>query len=239
MTDLDYTRFEALTFDCYGTLIDWEAGILAALRPILARRGVEPPDDELLARFASSEAAAEAGPYRRYREILGLALEGITSSYGIEPEAAELAAFGDSVGEWPAFSDSAAALKRLHERFRLGVITNCDDDLFARSAERLATRFDWVVTAQQVGGYKPDRHNFEFAFERIGLPRERILHVAQSLFHDHVPAKRLGLTTVWIDRRAGRPGSGATPEAAEVTPDATFRDMASFAAAATRSGSPG
>ena len=151
----------------------------------------------------------------------------------------ELAAFGDSVGDWPAFPDSAAALARLHDRFRLGVITNCDDDLFARSAARLATRFDWVVTAQQVGGYKPDPHNFEFAFERIGLPRERILHVAQSLFHDHVPAKRLGLTTVWIDRRAGRPGSGATPAAAEVTPDATFPDMASFAAAATRSGSPG
>ena len=239
MTDLDYTRFEALTFDCYGTLIDWETGILAALRPILGRRGVEPPDDELLARFASSEAAAEAGPYERYREVLGLALDGIASSYGFEPEASERAAFGGSVGDWPAFPDSAAALARLHERFRLGVITNCDDDLFARSAERLATRFDWVVTAQQVGGYKPDPGNFEFAFEKIGLPRERILHVAQSLYHDHVPAKRLGLATVWIDRRAGRPGSGATPAAAEVTPDATFPDMASFAAAATRSGSPG
>jgi 2-haloacid dehalogenase len=233
VTDLDYSRFQALTFDCYGTLIDWETGILAALRPILGRRGVEPPDDELLARFASAEAAAEAGPYERYREILGLVLDGITSSFGFEPEASERATFGGSVADWPAFPDSAAALARLHERFRLGVITNCDDDLFAHSAERLATRFDWVVTAQQAGGYKPDAHNFEFAFEKSGLPRERFLHVAQSLYHDHVPAKRLGLTTVWIDRRAGRPGSGATPAAAEVTPDATFPDMASFAAAAT------
>ncbi len=106
MTDLDYTHFEALTFDCYGTLIDWETGILAALRPILGRRGVEPPDDELLARFASSEAAAEGGPYRRYREVLGLALDGIASSYGFEPEASERAAFGGSVGDWPAFPDS-------------------------------------------------------------------------------------------------------------------------------------
>jgi 2-haloacid dehalogenase len=239
LTDPDYTSFDALTFDCYGTLIDWETGILAALRPILARHGVEVPDDELLSRFASFEAAAEAGPYRRYRDILGLALVGIASSYGVETEASERTAFGDSVGDWPAFQDSAAALARLHERFRLGVITNCDDDLFARSAERLATHFDWVVTAQQAGGYKPDPHNFEVAFERIGLPRERILHVAQSLYHDHVPAKRLGLVTVWIDRRAGRPGSGATPAAADVSPDATFADMASFAAAATRSTSPG
>ena len=233
MTALDFGRFDALTFDCYGTLIDWESGILAALRPVLVSRSLVASDDELLAHFASSEAAAEAGPYRRYREILGLVLTGIAARLGFEPDDTEKAAFGDSVGDWPAFPDSTAALTRLHERFRLGVITNCDDDLFARSAERLGTRFDWVVTAQQAGGYKPDPHTFEFAFERIGLPRERILHVAQSLFHDHVPAKRLGMTTVWIDRRAGRSGSGATPAAAAVTPDATFPDMASFAEAAT------
>ncbi len=105
------------------------------------------------------------------------------------------------------FPISTAALARLHERFRLGVITNCDDDLFARSATRLGTDFDWVVTAQQAGRYKPAERDFEVAFERIGLPRERILHVAQSLYHDHVTAKRLGLTTVWIDRRHGRPGA--------------------------------
>ena len=112
------------------------------------------------------------------------------------------------------------------------MITNCDDDLFARSAIRLRTTFDWVVTAQSAGAYKPDERPFELAFERIGLPRDRILHVAQSLFHDHVPARRLGLSTVWIDRRHDRPGFGATPPA-EATPDATFPDMASFTAAAT------
>ena len=115
---------------------------------------------------------------------------------------------------------------------RLGVLTNCDDDLFAASNRRLGVEFDWVVTAQQAGGYKPRVANFELLFERLGLPRERILHVAQSLFHDHVPAKALGMTTVWIDRRSGRPGSGATPPA-DARPDATFPDMASFAAAAT------
>ena len=232
MTALDYDRFEALTFDCYGTLIDWEAGILAGLRPVVARRGLDPSDDALLGMYASAEAAAEAGPYARYRDILGGCLRAVGAQLGFEPDAAEVVAFGDSVGDWPAFADSAAALARLHDRFRLGVITNCDDDLFARSAVRLGTTFDWVVTAESVGAYKPDERNFEVAFERIGLPRDRILHVAQSLFHDHVPARRLGLTTVWIDRRHDRPGFGATPPA-DVTPDATFPDMASFAADAT------
>jgi 2-haloacid dehalogenase len=232
VTDLDYGRFEALTFDCYGTLIDWETGILAGIRPVLDARGVSATDDEVLAEFAAAEATLEAGPYLRYREILGRCLREVAADHAVAPDLADVAAFADSVGEWPAFPDSIEALRRLQQRFRLGVITNCDDDLFARSAARLQTDFDWVVTAQMARGYKPNPHNFEVAFERIGLPRERILHVAQSLFHDHVPAKKLGLTTVWIDRRAGRPGSGATPPA-KAKPDATFTDMASFAAAAT------
>jgi 2-haloacid dehalogenase len=232
MTDIDYSQFEALTFDCYGTLIDWETGILAGLRSVLAAGGAEPPDDELLELYAGFEAAAETGPYLRYRAILGHSLRKVAAHYGIEPDEAEVAAFADSVGDWPAFPDSADALATLHERFRLGVITNCDDDLFARSAARLRTNFDWVVTAQSVGSYKPDPRNFEFAFERLAVPRERIMHVAQSLFHDHVTAKRLGLTTIWINRRHDRPGTGATPPA-DARPDATFPDMASFAAAAT------
>jgi 2-haloacid dehalogenase len=233
MTDaaLDYGRFEALTFDCYGTLIDWETGILAALRPNLVARGAAPSDDDLLEAFGRAEASIEAGPYRAYRDVLAGCLERIGEAYGFEPGPAALAAFGGSVADWPAFADSAAALAHLQTRFKLGVITNCDDDLFAASNQRLGVEFDWVVTAQSVGGYKPDERNFEAAFSRMGLPRDRILHVAQSLFHDHVPAKRLGLSTVWIDRRQGRTGPGATPPA-NVTPDATYPDMASFAAAA-------
>jgi len=137
----------------------------------------------------------------------------------------------DLVADWPAFPDSAAALARLHDRFRLGVITNCDDDLFAASEAKLGLRFDEVVTAQQAKRYKPNPRGFELMFERIGLPPARILHVAQSLYHDHVPAKRLGLTTVWVDRRGARPGFGATPPA-EATPDLTVPDMASLAAQA-------
>jgi 2-haloacid dehalogenase len=146
----------------------------------------------------------------------------------VEPGPADTAAFAASVGEWPAFPDSADALARLAKRFRLGVITNCDDDLFALSNRRLGVTFDWVVTAQQVRSYKPSLRNFEVALERMDVPRDRILHVAQSLFHDHVPAKQLGLSTAWIDRRAGRPGFGATPPAS-ATPDLSAPDMATFA----------
>jgi 2-haloacid dehalogenase len=167
----------------------------------------------------------------RYRDVLAAGLRGVAGELGFEPDAAEVEAFSGSVADWPAFPDSAQALQRLERRYRLGVITNCDDDLFAASNRKLGVEFDWVVTAEQVGAYKPDERGFHVAFERLGLPREGILHVAQSLFHDHVTAKRLGLTTVWIDRRGGREGSGATP-VAEAAPDATFPDMAAFAAAA-------
>jgi 2-haloacid dehalogenase len=230
---LDFTGFEVLTFDCYGTLIDWEAGILAGLRGVLAPRGIEQADDSLLERYARHEAALESGAYLRYREILALALRGVCAELGAAPTDDEAAAFGGSVGEWPAFPDSAEALARLARRFRLAVITNCDDDLFAASNRRLGVTFDWIITAQQVGAYKPSRRNFEVAFERIGVARERILHVAQSLFHDHVPARELGLTTVWIDRRHDRPGSGATPPSV-ATPDLTAPDMATFARIATK-----
>ena len=231
MAAIDYASFEVLTFDCYGTLIDWEAGIAAGLGAVTRAHGVDIADEELLTTYAGHEAALEAGPYLRYREVLARGCRGVCADLGIEPRAEEVEAFAGSVGDWPAFADSAAALEALHRRYKLAVITNCDDDLFAASNRRLGVTFDHVITAQQAGSYKPSHRNFELAFERIGLSRDRILHVAQSLFHDHVPAKELGLTSVWINRRAGREGSGATPPAS-ATPDATFPDMASFAEAA-------
>ena len=227
---IDYGRFDALTFDVYGTLIDWETGLANAFRPILRARGIEADEEDVLARYAVHEAAAEGGPYARYRDVLAAGLRGVTGEFRFEPDPQEVAAFSRSVGAWPAFPDTPGALAQLGERFRLGVITNCDDDLFAASAPRLGVTFEWVVTAEQVGSYKPAERNFLVALDRIDLPRERILHVAQSLFHDHVPAARLGLTSVWIDRRHDRPGSGATPPA-EARPAATFPDLASFAAA--------
>jgi 2-haloacid dehalogenase len=232
MPGLDFDAFDVLTFDCYGTLIDWEAGILAALRPILDAHGVAAgDDDELLEAFARHEAEIEAGPYRRYRDVLGEVLSAMLGGFGRAPTAEERASFGGSVAAWPAFPDSAAALARLQSRVTLGVITNCDDDLFAASEARLGITFDTVVTAQQAKRYKPNPRGFELAFERIGLPPARILHVAQSLFHDHVTAQRLGLRTVWVDRRAGKAGGGATPPA-QATPDLVVPDMATLAALA-------
>jgi 2-haloacid dehalogenase len=225
---IDLDAFDVLTFDCYGTLIDWETGLLAAMQPVVEAHGVSAGDDELLEAYARHEAELEAGEYLRYRELLGRALEGIGRDLGFEPTRPEVEAIGSSVGDWPAFGDSAEALARLHQRYKLAPITNCDDDLFAMSAKRLGVDFDWVITAQQARSYKPSPRNFELAFETIDAPRERILHVAQSLFHDHVTAKQLGMTTVWIDRRQGRPGSGATPPV-EAEPDLTLPDLRSLA----------
>jgi 2-haloacid dehalogenase len=212
---IDFDAFDALTFDCYGTLIDWETGLREAL------------GGDLLEAFAREEARLEAGPYLPYKDVLAGCLR------ALKPGATEdeQRAFGLSVKDWPAFPDSAQALQRLKQRFRLGVITNCDDDLFAASNAKLGVEFDWVITAEQARAYKPRRETFEFAFARIDVPRERILHVAQSLYHDHVPAKALGMTTVWVDRRQGR-GGGATPPA-EAVPDLTVPDLAALADAAT------
>jgi len=225
---IDFRAFDALTFDCYGTLIDWETGIVDALGALLTRHGREVEPGAMLAAFARHEATIEAGPYRRYRDVLASVAWEICAEHSVDATDTELDAFGGSVAEWPAFPDSADALALLSARYRLGVITNCDDDLFAASAKKLGVAFDPVVTAQQVRSYKPDHANFEAMFERLALPRERILHVAQSLFHDHVPAKQLGLATVWVDRRGDRDGSGATP-VAHARPDIVVPDMAALA----------
>jgi 2-haloacid dehalogenase len=228
MSEIDFSSFDALTFDCYGTLIDWERGILNALQPVVAPQAIEAEEDELLERYATHEAALEAGEYLAYREILARSLRGLCADFGFTPSEQDVAEFSESVGVWPAFPDSATALQRLAERFKLGVITNCDDDLFARSNKRLGVSFDWIVSAQTARSYKPSLNNFEVAFDAIDVSRERVLHVAQSLYHDHVPAKQLGLSTVWINRRHAKSGFGATPEA-KATPDMTVPDMRTFA----------
>jgi 2-haloacid dehalogenase len=225
---LDFGAFDALTFDCYGTLIDWETGILGALRPVLEAHGVDVPAEVLLESYGRHEAELEAGDYLPYRDVLAQSLRGIGRDHGFPPSGEEMAAFGQSVGDWPAFPDSADALARLKQRFKLAVITNCDDDLFAASNRRLGVQFDWIITAQQARSYKPSKRNFELAFSEIEVPRERILHVAQSLFHDHAPARELGLSSVWVDRRRGKQGFGARPPA-EAAPDLTVPDMQTFA----------
>ncbi len=225
---LDFKRFDYLVFDCYGTLIDWESGIVAALRPVLAEHGVDLSDDAILERFGALESAAEKPPYKPYREVLATVLDGFGEQFGFTPSPEERAAFGASVGDWPAFSDSPAALHALSQRYKLVILSNVDDDLFALSAKRLNVEFAEVITAQQVGSYKPDLHNFRVALQRLGDRPERVLHVAQSLFHDIAPAKSIGLTTVWVNRRHDRPGFGATPPA-EAQPDLEVPDLMTLA----------
>lgn len=225
---LRFDSFDVLTFDCYGTLIDWETGILDALRPVFAAHRVELLPERTLERYGELESAAERGPYREYTAILRTVLAGLGSQFGFTPTALELEQFSTSVKDWPAFPDSPAALQALHKKYRLAIVSNIDDDLFAHSAQRLQVRFDWIITAQQVKSYKPSLNNFRMAFDRIGVPQNRILHVAQSLFHDIAPANTLGLTSVWVNRRHKKEGSGATP-ATQARPDLEVPDLSALA----------
>ena len=225
---IDFSRKSVLSFDCYGTIIDWEAGIVAAVQPILRAHGLDVADEQVLELYAALESAAEAGPYRRYADILADVMRGLGERLGFTPSQTDTDALAASVGDWPPFADSAEALARLKRCFKLAIISNIDDDLFAASQRRLGVEFDWIVTAQQARSYKPSLNNFRVALERIGLPHEQVLHVAQSLFHDHVPARQLGLDTVWVNRRSGKRGGGATP-VADAQPDLEVPDLRSLA----------
>jgi 2-haloacid dehalogenase len=216
MIAVDFSKFEVLTFDCYGTLIDWESGILAALAPLRARSEKGRTDDECLERYAALESDIEAGEYMKYRDVLAIVAREMASFLDVSLDRPDEGFIADSIAGWKPFPDSNEALERLSRRFRLAVISNIDDDLFANSERNLGIEFECVVTAQSVRSYKPSHNNFLRAFERIGLPRERILHVAQSLYHDIIPAGELGLSNVWVNRRHGRPGAGATAPASAV-----------------------
>lgn len=214
--------FTTLSFDCYGTLIDWERGLLQALQPWRARTRTTASDAELLEAFGQEEPAVQArSPDARYPEVLAATLQALGARWQAQPVAEELESFAQSVGDWPPFADSAAALAYLKRHYRLVILSNVDRASFARSMRKLGVDFDHVYTAEDIGSYKPDRRNFEYMLARLreaGVAAGQVLHVAQSLYHDHVPAKALGLATLWVDRRRGRPGSGATPPAA-ATPD--------------------
>ncbi len=233
---MQLTDFDALSFDCYGTLIDWEAGITAVLGPWASAHGVAASSEELLEQYAQIEARAEAEhPTALYPDILDAAMRSLGSSLGIDVSSADAERLATSVGDWAAFPDSPAALRALSQQYKLVILSNVDRVSFAKSNERLGVEFDAIITAQDVGSYKPTLNNFVVLVERVramGVEDGRLLHVAQSLFHDHVPARSLGLPTVWIDRRGARHGWGATPPPPTApTPDWTFPSMAVFAAA--------
>jgi 2-haloacid dehalogenase len=224
---VDFDRFTHLTFDCYGTIIDWEAGILAAVGPVLERHGASLGEAELLQLYARFEAEQEAGEYKPYRQVLAAVMESMGTELGFTPSEADLLALPESVGSWPPFADSVEALQRLQMSFELVILSNIDDDLFAATERLLGLEFDEVITAQQVGSYKPSTRNFEFALERLQVPREQVLHVAQSLFHDHTPAKELGFTTAWVNRPSRCPGVGVAPPTRS-SPDLEVRDLRSL-----------
>ena len=233
------TDFEAVSFDCYGTLIDWEAGIAAVLSPWARSRGLLLDDEALLTAYGQHEARAEVtDPEALYPDILARSFTALGQQLGANVSPQDAQRLAVSVPDWPAFDDSHAALASLGRHFQLIILSNVDRESFAGSSRQLGVSFDSVLTAQDIGSYKPSPRNFDALLTeatRRGVGEGKLLHVAQSLFHDHVPAKRAGLPTAWINRRHDRPGWGATPApAAGVTPDWEFPSMAAFAAAFAR-----
>ena len=230
------TDYDVLTFDCYGTLIDWENGIFASLEPWLHREGVTAGPDEVLETFARYETQQEADtPGMLYREILEHVHKGLAAHWGVASSDEDAARFGASVGDWPAFADSAAALRYLKRHYTLVILSNVDRESFQGSNEKLGVTFAAIYTAEDIGSYKPDPANFAYMVERLhddlGVEKSRILHTAQSLFHDHVPAVAFGLATNWIDRRHDREGAGATvAPSAEARTDFRGESMADFVA---------
>ena len=233
---MDLADFKCLSFDCFGTLIDWEQGILDNLQPLLRRLGAEFSTDRVLEAHAWHESTQQAWtPTTTYSDLLAVVYRRMAEEWEVSVPWSECEAYGASVGSWPAFSDSASALEELKRRYKLVILSNVDNASFARSNLRLGVEFDAIYTAEDVGAYKPSDRNFDYMLaqlERRGIQRHQILHVAESLFHDHGPANRFGLANCWIYRRRGKEGFGATRDPGE-TPktDFVFDSMREFAAA--------
>jgi 2-haloacid dehalogenase len=225
---LDLTRFKVLTFDCYGTMIDWESGIFACLHPILAAHDKTITDSALLELYSELELSAEQGEFLRYRDVLQSVVRGFGERLGFLPTDAEIRSLPESLATWQPFSDTVAALRKLKSRYQLAVMSNVDDDLFSATAPKLGVAFSQVITAQQAGCYKPCMRMFKLAEERIGATRKHWLHVGQSVYHDVIPAQSLGIATVWVNRRSPRPGAGAA-KAAAGKPDLEVPDLQTLA----------
>jgi 2-haloacid dehalogenase len=224
---LNFNQFRVLTFDCYGTLIDWESGILNALRPVFIAHQVRIGQDGALELFGELESQEERD-YKPYRTVLENVLAGMGERLGFTPTEEQKQRFGQSVADWEPFPDTVGALHKLKTKFKLIMLSNVDDDLFAYSARKLQVAFDDVITAQQCKSYKPSLNNFRIAQRRVGVSTDKWLHVAQSLFHDIAPAQELGLKTVWVNRRWDKPGSGATVPT-DAKPDVVVKSLGELA----------
>lgn len=206
--------FRVLTFDCYGTLVDWETGIFQGLSPLSGRSVMRPGRDEILEAHAKHEAAVEqSNPALPYREVLKQVYLRIASEWGVEADDGEAEDFGLSAGSWEPFPDTIEALAYLKQHYKLVILSNVDHANFSRTERKLEVEFDHVFLAEDIGSYKPSLANFRYMLERLaesGVSKSDILHTAESLFHDHVPANDIGLASCWIHRRAGKEGFGAT-----------------------------
>jgi len=216
-----------VTFDCYGTLIDWERGILAVTQPLLARHRVNVAPEEILKSYVRHEAELEAQSWSPYREVLRGVMVGMAKDFRFTLQADELAALATSLPDWPPFPDTVAALKQLATRFQLVILSNTDDALFAETQKRLRVQFTTIITAEQVKSYKPGPAHFHEALRRLNVPVTRILHVAQSLYHDHAPAKQLGFCTAWVKRPSLLSGTGLAPET-HIEADLVVPDLANL-----------
>jgi 2-haloacid dehalogenase len=231
---MDFSRFTTISFDCYGTLIDWESGILPVVRAVLASHGQSLPDAALLELYGEFEAQAESGPYQSYRNVLQAVVRAFANRLHFEASSGEIRSLAESVPAWPPFPDTVQALRELQKHYKLVVISNIDDDLFAETRKNLGVEFDGVITAQQAKSYKPSINNFQIALRTLALSSDRLLHAAQSIYHDVVPARSLGIATVWVNRKSARPGIGAVRVSAG-RPDLEVPDLASLAAATAKS----
>ena len=225
------TDFKALTFDCYGTLIDWESGMVEALKPLTRKVGRELSRNEILEAHARHESSQQLQtPAKNYRDLLPIVYKRLAEEWGVTVTWAECVAYGRSVKDWPAFSDSAEALQYLKKHFKLVILSNVDNESFAGSNERLEVDFDAIYTAEECGSYKPSDRNFEYMLnklETLGIRKHEILHTAESMFHDHGPANRHGLASCWIYRRHDQQGFGATMHPGEMPRyDFRFNSMA-------------
>jgi 2-haloacid dehalogenase len=191
--EMDFGKYEVVSFDCYGTLIDWESGIISGLRRVLSSHGVDARDDEILDLHAQTEhtlqSSSRRGNYTKYRDVLREEVREAGRRWGFEPLPSEIEALADSLRYWQPFPDTVEALKAMKQRYNLAIISNVDDGMFALTACHLQVEFDWIITAEQAQTYKPSPNNFELALERIGMAPEKVLHVAESLFHDHDPPR--------------------------------------------------
>lgn len=229
---LDLAQFEYLSFDCYGTLIDWEAGILGYLRPLLQSKECVVSDNEVLNLYSEFEPRQQLLPYKPYREILAAVVGEFAEHFKIGVTGDEAAGLAESIRDWSPFPDTVAALGQLKQRYRLAVLSNIDDDLFALTRPKLGVDLDLVVTAQQVESYKPALRNFETLLQRLPTGKERLLHVAESLYHDVAPARSLGIATVWVNRRQGRPA--AATKLVDAQPDLEVPTVGGMAEIAER-----